>query len=249
MLKQARHAHILHQLDVHNKVLSTDLCKSLQVSEDTVRRDLQELNTVGKLVKVHGGAISKVFNRMVAQPVEHYAHKEKNIIAEKTLSLIKNDMFILTSGGTTILELVNKLPQSLSATFITGSIPVINILSTYINIRTMVIGGILSNDSKLTTGGMALDTLQGINADLCILGINSIDIEKGITDIDADIVTVKKAMIQSAKKIACVAIAEKLDTVQPLQISSLNKIDYLITELDPNSSQLLKYKQLGIQIF
>lgn len=248
MLKQERHARILHQLDVHNKVLIGDLCNLLQVSKDTIRRDLQELDEAGRLVKVHGGAISKVFNHIVAQPIDHYSHEKKSIIAEKTLSLIKDDMFILTSGGTTILEIVNILSTDLNATFITGSIPVVNILSTFRNIKTIVIGGVLSKDSKLTTGGLALETLQTLNADLCILGVNSIDAEKGITDIDDDIVTIKKAMIQSAKKVACVAIAEKLDTVQPLQIASLDKIDYLITELDPSSNELLKYKQLGIEI-
>ena len=68
MLKQERHARILHQLDVHNKVLIGDLCNLLQVSKDTIRRDLQELDESGRLVKVHGGAISKVFNHIVANP-------------------------------------------------------------------------------------------------------------------------------------------------------------------------------------
>jgi DeoR/GlpR family transcriptional regulator of sugar metabolism len=62
MLKKERQAYIIQQINVHNKVLSSDLSVQLDVSEDTVRRDLQELAEEGKLIKVHGGALSKSFH-------------------------------------------------------------------------------------------------------------------------------------------------------------------------------------------
>ena len=62
MLKKERQAYIIQQINVHNKVLSSDLSAQLDVSEDTVRRDLQELSEEGKLIKVHGGALSKSFH-------------------------------------------------------------------------------------------------------------------------------------------------------------------------------------------
>ena len=58
MLKRERQAYILHQVNLHNKVLSTDLSQHINVSDDTIRRDLQELAEAGKLIKVHGGALS-----------------------------------------------------------------------------------------------------------------------------------------------------------------------------------------------
>ncbi|MBO9640721.1 MAG: DeoR/GlpR transcriptional regulator, partial [Siphonobacter aquaeclarae] len=61
MLKPERQSLILHQLNIHNRVLSSDLSQQLKVSEDTIRRDLNELADLGKLVKVHGGALSKSY--------------------------------------------------------------------------------------------------------------------------------------------------------------------------------------------
>ena len=62
MLKKERQAFILHQINLHNRVLSANLCQEINVSEDTIRRDLQELAEEGKIIKVHGGALSHSFN-------------------------------------------------------------------------------------------------------------------------------------------------------------------------------------------
>ena len=62
MLKKERHAFIIQQLNIHNTVLSSDLSTQLGVSEDTIRRDLQELSEDGNLIKVHGGALSNAFH-------------------------------------------------------------------------------------------------------------------------------------------------------------------------------------------
>ena len=66
MLKKERQAYILHQVNLHNKVLSSSLCTEINVSEDTIRRDLLELAEEGKVIKVHGGALSHSFNHFVS---------------------------------------------------------------------------------------------------------------------------------------------------------------------------------------
>src|ERR1700712_1099357 len=116
MLKEERHSYILHQINLHNKILSSALSEQIQVSEDTIRRDLMELAQEGKIVKVHGGALSKSFNPVPGNPGNVYALEEKRIIAAKALSFIKDGMFILTTGGTTITELARILPKDLQAT-------------------------------------------------------------------------------------------------------------------------------------
>ena len=122
MLKKERQAFILHNVNLHNKVLSSDLSTSINVSEDTIRRDLQELSEHGKLIKVHGGALSKSFHSSFNSS-KVYGIENKKKIAQKAATLISNGMFVLTSGGTTIIELAKALPENLHATFITGSLP------------------------------------------------------------------------------------------------------------------------------
>ena len=87
-----------------------------------------------------------------------------------------------------------------------------------------------------------------MKADICFLGTNAIDIKQGVTDNDWDVVQLKKAMIESCKKVVCLAIAEKVNTVQPIQVCGLNDINTLITELDPGNPVLQPYVEAGIEV-
>ena len=148
MLKKERQAYILHQVNLHNKVLSSTLCTEIQVSEDTIRRDLQELAEEGKVIKVHGGALSHSFSEVSFPFNGVYSLSEKKIIAQKAIPLISNGMFVLTSGGTTILELARSLPPQLRATFISGSIPAILEYMHHPNIEVILVGDKISKNSK-----------------------------------------------------------------------------------------------------
>ncbi|MCO5291726.1 MAG: DeoR/GlpR family DNA-binding transcription regulator [Chitinophagaceae bacterium] len=238
MLKKERQAYILHRLNLHNKVLSTDLCNEIGVSEDTVRRDLQELADAGRLIKVHGGALSNAFSQVELKPQNVYSLPHKRIIATKAINLIKEGMFILTSGGTTILEMIRNLPVSLKATIMTGSIPVVNACLMHPSLEVIVIGDRLSRDSKITVGSYAVARIGQVNADLCFLGTNAIHPERGLTDNDWEVVQVKQAMIASSAKVACLTISEKLNSAQPIKVCGMDKIDYLITELDQTDKKI-----------
>ncbi|MBI1341849.1 MAG: DeoR family transcriptional regulator [Terrimonas sp.] len=248
MLKRERHAYILHQVNLHNKVLSSNLSVDINVSEDTIRRDLQELSDSGKVIKVHGGALSPSFNEVYYSPTQVYSRSQKKIIAQKAVSLIQDGMFVLTGGGSTILELARVLPPQLKATFITGSIPAVVEYMHHPTIEVIVIGDKVSKSSKITVGGEAVDKIRQIKADLCFLGINAIDIEHGITDNDWDVVQLKKAMIESSQKVICLTIAEKINSFQPIQICTVSQVDTIITELPKDDKKMQPYRQMGIEI-
>ncbi len=248
MLKRERQAYILHQVNLHNKVLSTDLSQHIDVSDDTIRRDLQELSEAGKLIKVHGGALSPSFHHGHHTSREVYSYTQKKIIAQKATSMIRDGMFILTGGGTTIIELARALPNSLRATFISGSIPAVYEYMNHPNIEVIVIGDKISKNSKITVGLEALSKIRQIKADLCFFGINAINLENGVSDNDWEVVQVKKAMIESAQRLVCLTIAEKINTQQPIQVCECKKIDTLITELPDDEPMLKPYKAAGIKV-
>jgi DeoR/GlpR family transcriptional regulator of sugar metabolism len=248
MLKRERQAYILHQVNLHNKVLLADLSQDMDVSDDTIRRDLQELAETGKLIKVHGGALSPSFHSSTHASKEVYSYSQKKIIAKKAVSLIKDDMFILTSGGTTIIEMARALPTNLRATFISGSIPVIFEYMNHPNIDVIVIGDKVSKNSKITVGLEAISKIKELRVDICFLGINAINLENGVSDNDWDVVQIKKAMIESAQKLVCLTIAEKINSRQPIQVCDCKKIDTLITELPPDDPLLEPYLKAGIKV-
>lgn len=248
MLKRERHAFILHQVNLHNKVLSNSLSAQIDVSEDTIRRDLQELSFTGKLIKIHGGALSQSFSKTPSPYQEIYAQKSKKIIAEKAVQLVKDGMFVLTGGGTSIIEFARALPPSLSATFISGSIPAVLEYMNHPKIEVIVLGDKISKVSRMTTGADALNRIKNLKADLCFLGINALDLDNGITDNDWDVVQLKQQMISSSQKLVCLSISEKLNSLQPIHVCEVAKINILITELDPSEQILQPYRDIGITV-
>jgi DeoR/GlpR family transcriptional regulator of sugar metabolism len=248
MLKKERQEFILHQLDLHNKILCADLSNKMGVSDDTIRRDLQELAQEDKLIKVHGGALSKSFHTAFDRKMV-YNLEDKHIIAQKTAALVQSGMYILTSGGTSILEFAKSLDPNLNATFFTCSLNAAIEFAHHPSIEVVMIGDKVSKDSMLTTGASAVQTIESIQADLCILGINSLDTQFGLSENDWEVVQIKKAMIKASKKTICIGISEKLNSQQKIKVANLDEIDILITELDPNDPTLLPFKHKGLTIY
>ena len=248
MLKRERQAYILHQVNLHNKVLSVNLCQDINVSDDTIRRDLQELAEEGKIIKVHGGALSVSFHHENAPGDQIYSYLKKGIIAQKAAALVKEGMFVLTSGGTTITELAKALPMQLNATFISGSLTALLEYSKHPNIDVIAIGDKVAKNSRMSIGLDAMAKIRQIKSDICFLGINAIDHRFGISDNDWDVVQLKQVMVDSAKKTICLTISEKINTLQPLKVCDLKKIDTLVTELSPDDPLLQPYRDAGINV-
>ncbi|PIQ22906.1 MAG: DeoR family transcriptional regulator [Cytophagales bacterium CG18_big_fil_WC_8_21_14_2_50_42_9] len=240
MLKEERQAFIIKQINLHNKVLSSDLSIQLAVSEDTIRRDLNELAENGKIMKVHGGALSKSFHYPF-EKTEFYAKEAKKEIARKALQLIQEGMILLIGGGTTMIEVARMIPDNLNCTFFTVSPLVALELAEHANTHVMLIGGQLSKSSHINIGAQVINQLSEIRVDLCLLGANAISLEDGITDSDWEVVQVKKAMIKSAQKTAIISIAEKLNSVQKMKVCNLNAIHYLVTDVKPGDGALQEY--------
>jgi DeoR/GlpR family transcriptional regulator of sugar metabolism len=248
MLKKERQAYILHQVNLHNKILSADIGQQINVSDDTIRRDLQELARDGKIIKVHGGALSPSYHNGHHSKKEIYAYTQKKIIAQKAVSLIKNGMFVLTGGGTTIIELARALPRELHATFISGSIPALFEYSNHPNIEVIAIGDKVAKNSKITVGLEAVSKIKELTVDICFLGVNAISIKNGVSDNDWDVVKIKKAMVESSRKLVCLTISEKLNSQQAIQVCDSNKIDTLVTELPADDLLLQPFVQAGITV-
>ena len=237
-------------MHLHNRVLLTDLSGILNVSMDTVRRDLKELDDSKKLKKVHGGAVSNGFNIYSDRNREIYELESKSIIAQKGISLLNKGDVVLISGGSTNLELAKLVPQKLNLTFFTPSLPMaIELLNNISeNDQVIFIGGKLSRRSQLATGGNTINILSEIKADICFLGTGYLDLEEGITAIDWEIAQLKKAMIDASKRLVSLTIAEKLNTVNRYRICDINALDTLVTELDPNSEELDGYRNKGVKL-
>ncbi len=248
MLKEERQQVILNEVDLHNRVLLTDIADQLEVSIDTIRRDVKELDTENKLRKVHGGAISLGYTHTAIRSTNIYALHEKMAIAEKAISLLKDGAVIFIDGGTTCLELARLIPPKLQLTCFTLSLPVALQLVNMPNIDVVFIGGRISKDSMISNGPYTIHQLSEITFDYSFIGTGYVDSLHGLTEFDWDIVQLKKAVINASKKTVLLCISEKLNSQHRYKTCDINAINTMITELEPGNNLLNLFRNQDIRI-
>jgi DeoR/GlpR family transcriptional regulator of sugar metabolism len=248
MSKKERQKLIVERVMINRKASSLDLAMEFKVSEDTIRRDLNELDTKGLLSKVHGGAVSTI------QKLYHYNEDaifnrdKKNIAAKKAIPLLEDGMVAIISGGTTNLMLAKLLPKNLRATVYTYSLQIAMQLTEHPHIDIIFIGGKIQKKSMVTVGIDVFQVLSSIHADICFVGVSGLTVEQGITDEGYEIALIKKAMIKSSEKVVSLITANKLNVRQSYTVCPLNEIDIIVTDIAPDSAQLIEYAKSGVQI-
>jgi len=248
MLKRERQIEIISQLEKSKRVLSTELSLSLNVSEDTIRRDLKELANDGKVLKVHGGALTTAQKVYTFRENEIFDHDKKLVMAQKALNLIEDNDVLIIGGGTTTLELVGAFPPDLGITVFTYSIPIAMRLSDHPKIDVILFGGKLMKRNQVTVGLDMIQNISNMRADACFLGSSGIDINTGLMEIDWEISQLKRAIVKVCEKVVILTTLEKIDSKQRFSICGVDEINYLITEGDPEISLLKGFKKRGIKI-
>ncbi len=247
MLKEERQRLILETLRLQGKVLASSLSETLNVSEDTIRRDLKELDENGILQRVHGGAMLRLPNVPYAERREQ-ATSAKIEIARAALQLIRNEQVIIMDGGTTTLQVAKFLPRELRATIVTNSLPIAIALADLPGVEVIIVGGQLYKRSLVSVGVEAVEMLRCVRADLCLLGICSLHPEVGISVPEREELYTKRAMINSSAEVVALATSEKLYTVAPYVVGPLKELTHLITESIVSAEQLAPYYQAGMTI-
>ena len=247
MLKQERFQLILKSLKENNRVLLADLSTELNVSEDTIRRDIKELSASKLLKEVRGGAVSHAPGPQAFKDRENFATGKKQIIAKKAVRLLRSGQSIILDGGTSTLAVANMIPKDLKITVFTNSFPIVNQLEDHANVEVFFAGGRLLRESYITTGHDVIDFYRGIRADICFFGVCSIDLELGLTGHHYDECAVKKAMIKSSNQVVALATPEKINTAEAFHIGSIKDLSSIITS-STNLDLLKPYKEAGIEI-
>ncbi len=248
MLKEERQQLIINEVDLHNRVLLVDIAEQLEVSIDTIRRDVKELDAALRLRKVHGGAISLGYTHTASRSNNVYALQEKITIAEKAMSLIKEGSVIFIDGGTTCLELARQIPPKLPITCFTLSLPVAIQLASMPHVDVIFIGGRIAKDAMIANGTYAIQQLSEITFDYGFIGTGYVDSLHGLTEFDWDIVQLKKAVISASKKTVLLCISEKLNSQHRFKTCDINAINTMITELAPENNLLNLFRNQDIRI-
>ncbi len=248
MLKKERQQYIMNKFEVVDKINTIDLALELDISEDTIRRDFNELNDKGLINKVYGGAFLAKQNSSNVLDITIINEDQKLIVAKKALSLLKEGQVIIMSGGTTNLMFCKHIPHDFSATIYTYSLPIAMQLSQHPNLELIFIGGKLQKKAMVTVGIDVIQVVSKIKADICFLGVSSLDVEQGLTEIGYEVSVVKKEMIRASDKVIVMATWDKINRKMPHKVCGLDQISTIITDLSPKSPKLKNFIEAGAEI-
>jgi DeoR/GlpR family transcriptional regulator of sugar metabolism len=248
MLREERHFYILEHLRRAGRVETQELSRTLEVSEDTLRRDLRDLAAAGKLQRVHGGALlrSPATGSFAERAGQSAAAKQALAIA--AARLLQDDQVILMDGGTTNLAVAGQLPRTLRATVVTPSPAIALALLPYPQVEVVLIGGRLDKRSETAVGIATAEALHGVRADVCLLGVCSLHVEIGISVEDGEEARLKRLMIAQAGEVMAVAVADKLGTAMPYVVGPLHELTHLVTEQFVSDAVLSPYAAQGIAV-
>lgn len=248
MLKEERQRRILELLRLEGKVMASGLSDELAVSEDTIRRDLNDLAGEKLIQRVHGGALLRAPQKGSFTSRQQQGAAVKAELARVAVQFIRNGQVIILDGGTTTLQVAQILPHELQATIITNSPPIAIALAEYPDIEVYLLGGKIYKDSLVSVGVDPVEKLRSFRADLCLLGICSLHPEVGISVPNMEEAQVKQAMIASAAEVIALASEEKLNTAAQYIVGPILDLTHLVTEKNVPEEILAPYRKSGVVV-
>lgn len=247
MFAEKRKENILKLLKNKQTVKVSELSRKFDVSQATIRRDLSELEEEGKILRTHGGAMYRSYNRGLELSVEEKADKyfeEKSVIGKKAAEFIQNGDTIMIDTGTTTARLVSHLKEKEDLTIITNGLNIINkIYESKLKAKVVMVGGNLRPKTGAMVGPLAEDSLEKIRVDKVFLGTNGLNIVDGATTPDISEARIKEKMIEISKEVYILCDHTKLDKVTFSKFADIDDIDYLIVDrlINLNKKQLNEF--------
>lgn len=223
---------ILTRLASDEKIYVPDLAEILNVSTETIRRDLDRLEKEGKLKKVYGGAI--LTNKdSLEPPFEQKStinQAEKRAIAKAAASLIEDGDIIMIGNGTTPLEIVRYLSSKRNITLITHSAAVLFLCHEVFNGKTIFVGGEVDVQQQSTHGPLAELMLRQIKANKAFISAGGITVDDGITDYDLNEAHMSRLLLERSDELIVLADHTKFGETTFSHICSLKQASTIISD-------------------
>ena len=237
MLAIERRNQILSILREEKRVVVSEIAKKFDVSEETIRRDLDKLEKEGQVVKTYGGA---VLNENTFSDLPFIIRKNKNVerkrkIAEIAARLISDGDTIILDASSTAVFIAKAIKEKKHITLITNSIEVLIELSDVEGWKILSTGGALRENSLALVGIQAEDMLSCFHVNKAIVSCKGIDPERGFSDSSDMHASIKRKMLDCASQRIVAVDASKFDSLSFTQISDFGGVDAVITDEKPDA--------------
>lgn len=250
MFRNERHDEILQILARDGRVSTIDLAKRYSVSEDSIRKDLQQLDAEGKLHRVYGGAValSDPPSRSVVARIDEY-REEKMLIAEKAFALIKDNMTIFLDVSSTNIFLADLIAKSsLHLVVVSNMLELLTRVAAGPHIEAQCPGGRVNAELNGLVGGVATYSLMQARFDLAFLGTLELDAENDcVSTFDAEDAMIKRTVLENSERTYVVGDSHKFTARGNYRYGRLSDFTGLITD-DRNEEWREKAAKLGIEV-
>jgi DeoR family transcriptional regulator of aga operon len=246
-----RRKKILNILDDKGQVYVNELSKTFNVSEVTIRNDLDQLESKKHLIRARGGALKHEHNVALDYRISDkykFNLSEKMKIGKAAAELINENETIILDSGTTTLEVAKNLSHFKSLNLITNAINIINTLIQNQNINVIVPGGTLRIESQSLIGPIAEKMMKNFSVDKVFIGVDGIDSELGAFTPNIEEASLNQVMINLSRKVIVVTDSSKFKKRSLAHICPPHDIDYIVTDAGISKEDKIHLEKKGIKI-
>ncbi len=234
----------------NGRVKVSELSARYGVSEVSIRKDLEALEAEGRLSRVHGGAVG--MNKLYVDMDQSERFKTnapaKRELAALAAKFIDDNDTIMMNAGTTLTYVLRAIRAKKNITIVTNSIQNATEAALYPSFHVILLGGELDSKYQFTYGPDALRQLENYHATKCILSVDGISADSGLTLYYAHEAELARRMIDSSSTVIVTADASKIGKNVFARITDAGKTDILLTNTSENKEELARLKKLGIKI-
>lgn len=229
-----RQTEIIKLARTMGRVVVEDLVSRLDVTPQTIRKDLNELCNLGMLQRFHGGAMfaAGVVN-VEYESRRNISSEAKRVIGERTAQLIPNNCSLLINIGTTTEAVAHALRDHHGLMVITNNLNVAQLLRGHPNIEVILAGGVLRHSDGGIVGEATIEFIRRFKVDFAVLGISGIDTDGTLLDYDFREVSVSQAIMEASRRSILVADAMKFSRSAPVRVGHIAELDFLVTDQPP----------------
>lgn len=241
------------------RVSVIELARRFEVTTETVRRDLDQLERIGALRRVHGGAVTRDRDS-TAEPTlaerSHVRSDAKAAIARRALEVV-GDRFrgsIYLDAGTTTQAVAAQLADRLVVTggqaeIVTHAMTLAHTLAGTADADLTVIGGRVRTATAAAVGADTVRAIERLRPDIAFLGTNGISASFGLSTPDPDEAAVKSAVVRAARRVVVVADSEKLGRELLVSFAPLGAIDVLVTDAAPDAELAAALSDAEVEVW
>ncbi len=232
------------------RVQVADLARRFDVTTETIRRDLSELDRRRILRRVHGGAIASQRIRhepmLVVRSTRNAAEKRK--IAQRAVDELPGEGTIMIDSGSTLAFFAEYLPPDRQLTVFTNSIPVIQSLSSREALDIHVIGGRLKKNTSAMVDETSVATVRDLTVDVLFISTDRVSPERGFTAPYRDEVAIKRSMIAAARRVVMLFDHGKVGSDEIFRFATVDEIDTIVTDDGVPPDTIRALEALGPQV-